>query len=564
MKEVKAHNWCQKAEDEDEPDNEDERDDVGWDVGALGEEYRQDLDENLSELGNEDDLPAPPNQSALVRWLQASQKQLSKLFRMRKQDSKDLKRRRPQRYARKGEQQSRRTEQRHNKQKREKDDWLRKKNIPQLTRWFSAKPKDLPMVSDNDESNHEGDPTSRSPSPMSHISITSGSDDDGSSSIEFAFDFRAAMDDLNDDGEDEKDDEKDQDWGGDGDDRFGIEVAGGHGVEQEDGLTERSDIPHDRAHECLPTLEIEAFLLEATGRYVEPPSPDLVQNAITSLEELLRLRRATGPRRVDPKLNLLFRTRLETMAAFLRLYRASDYKDWTGSSLAAAQAAGRGVWLSRRLREWVHDYIKTGRVPENIYGRWNSSILDDEDLAMEILLHLQGIGKYVRALDIVHYLQTPEMKARLNLSKPISERTAARWMNSPALGYRWGKTPQGLYADGHEREDVVDHRQTVFLPAMAALEPGMRQYAGVYNPKTRQYVDNVMEEVFGPREEHTPARKLVVHFHDESTFYANDRRKLRWIHETETAVPYQKGEGVSLMVSDFVSADYGWLRSPDG
>jgi hypothetical protein len=32
----------------------------------------------------------------------------------------------------------------------------------------------------------------------------------------------------------------------------------------------------------------------------------------------------------------------------------------------------------------------------------------------------------------------------------------------------------------------------------------------------------------------------------------------------EKAVPQTKGEGASLMVSDFVSADYGWLRSPDG
>ena len=34
--------------------------------------------------------------------------------------------------------------------------------------------------------------------------------------------------------------------------------------------------------------------------------------------------------------------------------------------------------------------------------------------------------------------------------------------------------------------------------------------------------------------------------------------------QAEIAVPYAKGEGASLMVADFVSADYGWLRSPDG
>ena len=56
----------------------------------------------------------------------------------------------------------------------------------------------------------------------------------------------------------------------------------------------------------------------------------------------------------------------------------------------------------------------------------------------------------------------------------------------------------------------------------------------------------------------------VLWFHDELTFYANDRRKTRWVHKSEDAVPYTKGEGASQMVANFVSADHGWLRSPDG
>ncbi|CDO74688.1 hypothetical protein BN946_scf184960.g2 [Trametes cinnabarina] len=36
------------------------------------------------------------------------------------------------------------------------------------------------------------------------------------------------------------------------------------------------------------------------------------------------------------------------------------------------------------------------------------------------------------------------------------------------------------------------------------------------------------------------------------------------VHKLEKAVPRAKGEGASLMVADFVSATYGWLRSPDG
>jgi hypothetical protein len=57
---------------------------------------------------------------------------------------------------------------------------------------------------------------------------------------------------------------------------------------------------------------------------------------------------------------------------------------------------------------------------------------------------------------------------------------------------------------------------------------------------------------------------LVVWNHDESTYYANDHRKIRWVHKTEMAVPYPKGKGPSLMVADFISPNYGWLQSPDG
>jgi hypothetical protein len=59
-------------------------------------------------------------------------------------------------------------------------------------------------------------------------------------------------------------------------------------------------------------------------------------------------------------------------------------------------------------------------------------------------------------------------------------------------------------------------------------------------------------------------RRVVVWYHDESTFYANDCRQIRWVWSGETPKFVPKGEGASLMVADFVSADYGWLCSPDG
>ena len=52
---------------------------------------------------------------------------------------------------------------------------------------------------------------------------------------------------------------------------------------------------------------------------------------------------------------------------------------------------------------------------------------------------------------------------------------------------------------------------------------------------------------------------IVVWYHDESIFYAHDCHKIHWVHTSETAKPYAKGEGQSYMISDFISADYGWL-----
>ena len=57
---------------------------------------------------------------------------------------------------------------------------------------------------------------------------------------------------------------------------------------------------------------------------------------------------------------------------------------------------------------------------------------------------------------------------------------------------------------------------------------------------------------------------MIFWNHDESTFFANDHRKIWWVHISETAKPCVKGEGASLMVADFVSTDFRWLASPDG
>jgi len=144
-----------------------------------------------------------------------------------------------------------------------------------------------------------------------------------------------------------------------------------------------------------------------------------------------------------------------------------------------------------------------------------------------------------------------ELKKKYSMKKGITERTARNWLSK--LGYHWTLEPSGQYVDGHECEDVVEYQQKVLLPCWKELEPMLCIWT-----LDRKENDT---SVGGP---HPGDQKTVVWFHDESMFYANDRRKKHWCHIMEMAVPKPKGKGVSLMVVHFVSADCGWLQSPDG
>ncbi|KAF9506285.1 hypothetical protein BS47DRAFT_1374149 [Hydnum rufescens UP504] len=191
------------------------------------------------------------------------------------------------------------------------------------------------------------------------------------------------------------------------------------------------------------------------------------------------------------------------------------------------------------MQEWVQAFIADrSALPVNIYGHWKVSALSEEDLATEIHLHLQSKGKFVAAIDIVRYLDLPDNTIHLV--------TAQQWMK--VMEYCWKKEPKGQYVNGHERKDVIAYHQNSFLPFWDKLLPLLRAWDRDGN--------EVMNEVAGKR--------TIVWTHDESTFYTHNQRKLWWVHDNETPKPIQKGEGVSLMVADFVSADYGWLRSPDG
>lgn len=276
------------------------------------------------------------------------------------------------------------------------------------------------------------------------------------------------------------------------------------------------------------------------------PAMAAAHYAIMDIRTILHPKRQTGPGHKTHGLQPFVVQRLQDMSMFLYLYLHGT-KEWTNSSLAAAKILGRGKYYAQRLCRWTINFIfDRCKLPDKRLLLGSISRLEDEDFGSELSMYLQSLGKYVSAMDLVRYSQQDDVQQRYGFT--ISLATARRWMKQ--MGMRWMKTPKGQYVDGHERPDVVEYRQNTYIPRRLSPHLPSRTWT---------------EETIGNPVTTSPLNQHTVHWHhDETTYTQNDRRQVRWVPKDETPIPQPKGEGPSLMVADFVSADYGWLRSPDG
>ncbi|KAJ7187586.1 hypothetical protein GGX14DRAFT_580946 [Mycena pura] len=287
----------------------------------------------------------------------------------------------------------------------------------------------------------------------------------------------------------------------------------------------------------------------APGKLREAPSVEVAATAVTDLKAILRgdSRGKAGGYK-DPKHDPFVRLRLEGMRTFLNLYvdpRSTTHGHWGASAMQAAVCLGRGSHYCRTVcklaRQFIHD---RSLLPINPYGNWKDTMLLDEDLAVDINLYLQELGKDITADKLRLFLARPEVMEKHGITKTISVRTARRYLHT--LGYRFTSPKKGQYSDGHEREDVVYERDVKYIPAYKQFQK-----------RALRYGRNGLVE-YGPCEKTGVGRRVIFWYHDESIFYAHDRSRKSWYHKDAPAKPYAKGEGHSLMVSDFVSSDFGW------
>ena len=166
------------------------------------------------------------------------------------------------------------------------------------------------------------------------------------------------------------------------------------------------------------------------GIFEAAPSLEDIEKAHHDLEDLLcPLQRDKSQRYKDPGFDKRTTKCLEAMKLYcFNIIDMESKKQpgetgiWTKASVQTSRSLGfgkkgsvkPGTHHARQLQEWVQTFIDDREeVPTCNWKTSGRSLIDDKDFAQEVHAHLQSIGPYVSAMDIVHFINTPKMLARL-------------------------------------------------------------------------------------------------------------------------------------------------------
>ncbi|KAJ7588416.1 hypothetical protein C8J56DRAFT_743054, partial [Mycena floridula] len=194
-------------------------------------------------------------------------------------------------------------------------------------------------------------------------------------------------------------------------------------------------------------------------------------------------------------------------------------------------------------------------------------ILQDEDISLQIQLRLSERAKagYIKSLDVIEIVSSKEIQDLLEeagiTKQKISEQTGREWLRQ--FKWRYCKRKNGMYINGHERADVVEYRWAF-----------VERFEKLYAPRMATWVEGKDKDGNRIMIEQPPKGgitiplgrpfRLILITHDESTFFCHDQQKTFWQHVDHKAVPQPKGEGESLMVSDYLTSEWGRLRNQAG
>jgi hypothetical protein len=228
------------------------------------------------------------------------------------------------------------------------------------------------------------------------------------------------------------------------------------------------------------------------------------------------------------------------------------------------------------VRQWVQIWIKSRELPKSKRGCHKKVflLLDDLEVQTELRSYMrmnkwsmnpQKLSDFTKnkllpdeAKKYLHCIVETEMPAglkkylelelfpciQIKVSRGISLRTARCWLHKE--GFRYTPHKKGLYFDGHERKDVIEYRQNVFLPLMQEYAKRL-VFFKVRNTEKEGELNLPQDHL-----------KLVLLAHDEMTAQSNDDEKMSWVLDGEQPLK-KKDVGRGLHQLDVICSTKGWL-----
>ena len=245
--------------------------------------------------------------------------------------------------------------------------------------------------------------------------------------------------------------------------------------------------------------------------------------------------------------------RMLTVFRYLRMIKDEPESKLRSSEQVAGVVFGKGAgsYRSRSIRDWASYFCVNGRLPELNQGKYQKTktLIDDEDVRIACTRYLRTTKADQRnAASLMKWINS-NLASACNIDYPVtvSERTARNWMVKLNFSYKDYKQGSS-YIDGHERPDVVAHRQ-LFVDTIANWQRRMETYEG-------ENMEIAKMPVLEPGE-----MRVVLVTQDESIFQAHDGKRTIWQENTRKDLR-PKGEGASIMVSTFLCPCHGILRLP--
>ncbi|KAJ3576952.1 hypothetical protein NP233_g98 [Leucocoprinus birnbaumii] len=240
----------------------------------------------------------------------------------------------------------------------------------------------------------------------------------------------------------------------------------------------------------------------------------------------------------------------------------SDVEKLIASKQVEVDAGKEGPkWGGWMVRIWVKDWMQDWLLPLSCKGNHIRSftLLEDPEICAKLRSHVRSNKWAMNPNKIANFAQERMIPAEADkflknvLQNEIPQGLAKcleleifPWIHQKE-GFHYTEYKKSLYYDGHERPDVVEHRQNIFIPTIDRFWHRIVEYQP----------DNLEEEVVKEAGNFVE-RRLVLVSQDEMMAQANDGLKEGWFLNGEQPLK-KKGVGQGIHQSDVICPTVGWI-----